>query len=158
MIRHSILALSMLTCLSAPALAEGFTALQLVERAVVNVDDSGNRDVTFEAAEEVAPGDEVRYRLAYSNDGAEPAENVRLVMPVPAQLKLIEGSAQTPAADVTYSVDNGETFARRGNLTVSVDGIERPATAEEITHIRWTFSEAIAAGATGDLSYRGVLQ
>lgn len=158
MIRHSVFALSMLAGLAAPAFAEGFTAVQHVERAVVTSDQNGNRDVSFEIAEEVSPGDEVRYRLAYANQGAEAAENVRLVMPVPTQVKLIEGSAQTSDADVTYSVDDGKTFARRGNLTVSIDGIERPATAEEITHIRWTFSQAIPAGQTGDLSYRGVLQ
>lgn len=158
MFRHSIFALSLMTAFSAPAFAQGLSATQVVERGVVTVDESGQETVTFTLAEEIAPGDQVRYRLVYENAGTEAANNVRLVMPVPEAIQLIEGSADSSAADVAFSADGGESFARRGNLTVTINGEERAATAEEITHVRWTFTEAIAAGASGDLSYRGVLQ
>ncbi len=158
MFRHGIFALSLMTAFAAPAFAEGLSATQIVERAVVTVDEDGGQTLTFELAEEIAPGDELRYRLTYLNDGDADAANVRMVMPVPAQVELIEGSADSDAAIVTYSIDNGESFTQRGNLTVTVDGQDRAATAKEITHIRWEFAEAIPAGTSGDLSYRGVLQ
>ncbi len=158
MFRSTFLALSMLTAVSAPAFASGLSAAQTVEVATVITDENGNKTTVYKKAEEVAPGNEVRYILDFANDGEAPASNVRLDMPVPAEIELIEGSVETGNADVTYSVDSGETFSRRGDLTVSVNGSQRVATAEEITHIRWTFSEAIAPGDAGQISYRGVLQ
>lgn len=57
MLRGSLFALSLLTALAAPAYAAGFEAVQTVERAVVTVDDAGVETITYEIAEEVAPGD-----------------------------------------------------------------------------------------------------
>jgi len=79
-------------------------------------------------------------------------------MPIPTVVDYVEGSVQESGAIIEYSSDNGETFADRGELIVADAGLERPAAATDITHIRWTFSEAIEAGETGNLSYRGVLR
>lgn len=158
MFRSILFAFSLLTALSAPAYASGLTASQTVEVAMISVDENGVETKAYEIAEEVAPGDEVRYVLEFANQGEAPASNVRLDMPVPAEINLIEGSVVPGEAEVTFSVDRGESFARRGDLTISVNGAERIATAEEITHIRWTFAGAIAPGEAGEISYRGVLQ
>lgn len=158
MIKTGIAALSALTLFSAPAFAAGLTAVQSVETAIVSLDEDGQEQVSYEPAEEVAPGNEIRYTLNYANSGADDAANVRLDMPVPAQVTLIEGSVETGPAVVTYSVDNGATYNKRGDLTVSADGTNLPATAEDITNIRWTFAEDIASGASGAISYRGILQ
>ncbi|MEL8056459.1 MAG: hypothetical protein AAGK66_09920, partial [Pseudomonadota bacterium] len=69
-----------------------------------------------------------------------------------------EGSAVTELASVAFSVDNGESFVDRGSLRVQSDGEDRVATSEDITHIKWTFTEAIESGETGQVSFRGVLQ
>ena len=158
MFRSTLFALTLLTAFSAPAYAAGLTASQTVEVAIVSLDQSGARNVEYQVAEEVAPGDEVRYVLEFANVSADPARNVRLDMPVPAAINLIEGSVEAGRADVTYSIDSGKTFSRRGDLTVSVNGEERTATAEEITHIRWSFADKIAPGDAGKISYRGILQ
>ena len=158
MFRSTLFALSLLTVFAAPAYAAGLTANQTVEVAIVSIDDQGERSVAYQTAEEVAPGDEIRYILNYANDGDDAASNVRLDMPVPSEINLIEGSVEASTANVTYSIDSGETFSARGDLTISVNGQVRTATAEEITHIRWSFADSIAPGDIGTISYRGVLQ
>jgi len=158
MFRSTLLALAMLSAFAAPAYAAGLSASQTVEVAIVGVDDAGELSVTYQTAEEVAPGDEIRYVLDYTNEGSDAADNVRLDMPVPAQINLIEGSVEAGAANVSYSIDGGETFSTRGELTITANGQQRAATAEEITHIRWSFAESIAPGTAGTISYRGVLQ
>ncbi len=158
MFRSTLFTLSLLTVFAAPAYAAGLTASQTVEVAIVSIDDQGERTVVYQTADEVAPGDEIRYILNYANEGDDAASNVRLDMPVPAEINLIEGSVEAGRADVTYSIDSGETYSARGDLTISANGQQRTATAEEITHIRWSFADSIAPGDMGTISYRGVLQ
>ncbi|MEM9053986.1 MAG: hypothetical protein AAGB16_01560 [Pseudomonadota bacterium] len=158
MLRAALFSLSLITAFAAPAYAEGMTAQQVVEVAVASIDEAGNEIVTYETAGEVAPGDEVRYRLEFVNEGSQVAENVELVMPVPAELTLIDGSVVESTALVTYSSDNGTTFKVRDELTVG-DGEElRPAGAEDVTHIKWAFVEGIAVSEAGAVSFRGILQ
>lgn len=158
MIRASIFALSLLTAFAAPAAASGLSAEQVVEVAIPSVDENGDPTVVYEIAEEVAPGDELRYVLTYANGADTAINSVNLVMPVPSEVDLIEGSVEKAGATVSYSVDNGVSFAERGTLKVAVDGVERSATSEDITHIQWSFSEEIPAGTSGKISYRGVLR
>lgn len=158
MLRSTIFALCLLTTFSAPAFARGLSAQQTVEVAIVSVDENGLTQTRYEPAEEVAPGDQVRYRLSFKNDGTEAAANVQLDMPVPDQVELIEGSVEDGTARVTFSIDNGETYAPRGALRIQVNGVDRPATGEDITNIRWTFEQPIAPGQVGEISYRGILR
>lgn len=158
MIKHKICLIGLAMALTAPAYATGLQATQLVEVAQIVADEDGNEVKTFTEASEIAPGDELRYRLSYDNQGESDAIDVKLVMPVPAEVDFIEGSAVTDGTKVAYSIDNGSSFADRGSLRVLVDGEERIATSEDITHVRWTFTEAIEAGTTGEISFRGVLQ
>lgn len=158
MLRKTIIALSMLTALAAPAYASGLKANQLVEVAVVETTEDGATVTNYLPAEKIAPGDELRYVVAYQNDGDEAADNIRLDMPVPAEVELIEGSVDAPKATVTYSIDAGRSFAPREALFVDDADGRRPAGADDITHIRWSFNASIAPGETGTISYRGILQ
>jgi len=117
MLRAAVFALSMVSVFSAPALAEGFVAEQIVERVLVTTDENGSETRAYEIAEEVAPGDEVRYSLIYVNEGTEAVEDVNLVMPIPAEVTYIEASATGSATSVTYS-DDGESFTPREDVTV----------------------------------------
>lgn len=158
MIRSCLFALSILTTFSATAQADSLIANQSVEVAIVDQSPSGETEVRYVPADEVAPGAELRYVLKFANQADQSADNVRLVMPVPEEIKLIEGSAATALANVTYSADNGTTFSPRSDLTVSENGELRPASTEHITHIQWIFANAIAPGEAGELSYSGILQ
>ncbi|MEO0550608.1 MAG: hypothetical protein AAFZ91_11865 [Pseudomonadota bacterium] len=158
MIRASLISLSIVAALNAPAFADSLTASQTVEVAMVSLDENGERQVIYTVADEIAPGSELRYVLTYDNQADVAASDVRLVMPVPAEITLIEGSADAGVASVAYSADNGATFTSRENLTVLEDGELQPASTEDITHLRWTFADAIQPGESGKLTYSGVLQ
>ncbi len=135
------------------------TATQTVEREVVISNADGSQTVSRIVADKVTPGDKVIYSLQYFNDEAEPAENIVLVMPIPSQVDFIEGSADFNGVNSTFSVDGGRTFANRADLQVVRDnGTATAATANEITHIRWTVSAAISPNTGGTLSFSGRLQ
>ena len=158
MIRAALFALSLTTAFVAPAHATGLTAQQNVLKLVETVDESGETVTTLVPAEKIAPGDTVVYSLEYDNAAAEPAENVKLTMPVPSEVSYLENSATYDGVAVAYSADGGDSFSSRGDLTVSVDGEPREALSSDITHIRWVFEEPIAAGASGEVSFRAVLE
>ena len=84
MLRATAFALTLISAFSASAHATGLKATQIVEVATISVDADGNEMTTYSQASEVEPGERVRYSLAYANEGNDAAENVRLVMPVPA--------------------------------------------------------------------------
>ena len=158
MLRATVIALTMVGALATPAFANGLKAEQVVEVATVLVGETGNEVRTYALAEEVAPGDEVRYSLAYANEGAVSVEAVSLVMPVPAEVTYIETSAGGTPSTITYSVDGGTNFAARDSLVVTGEDGARLASADEITHIKWAFTEPIPAAATGRISFRAVLK
>ncbi|NQY12498.1 MAG: DUF11 domain-containing protein [Henriciella sp.] len=157
MLRAAILALALTGLGVAPAGAAGLTAVQTVEVATVSVDASGAEQLSFAPATDVEPGEQVRYRLAFTNEGDAPAEGVSLVMPVPGEVTLLEDTIEGAASAVMFSADNGDSFALR-TATLIADGDRmRVATAAEITHIKWDFAEPVAAGASGAISFMAVL-
>lgn len=151
-------ALGALLSLAPSAAADGLVATQSVERVIVETAEDGTETVRFGPADTVAPGDEVFYNLDFSNQSDEAAANVQLVMPVPSAVAYIENSATGDGSEIAFSADGGKTFSQRGQLKVSIDGEERLAKASQITHIRWSFSDDIAPGASGDVGYLAVLK
>jgi len=148
-------ATSILTSVSASAL----TAKQSVEKEIVVQMPDGTESITRAPAELVVPGERVVYTLNYTNDDAAPATDLVLTMPVPSEIKYMDGSATIDGAQVVYSADNGQTFASRAGVrVVGIDGNSRPASSEDITHIRWTVAGPLPVGETGTLSYKGILK
>jgi uncharacterized repeat protein (TIGR01451 family) len=87
--------------------------------------------------ESVVPGDTLVFTTSYRNDGARAVDDFVIVNPVPADLVLTDET--TTATEV--SVDGGAHWGRLGDLTVPQEsGEERPANAEDITHMRWVFA------------------
>ena len=140
-----------------PASAQ-LAATQHVEKEVVTIKDDGERVVSRAPVETAAPGEEVIYALRFENKADDAAEAVVLIMPVPREIAYVEGSVAGKNARILFSANNGETYVARGRLTVIENGAERPAENRDITHIKWTLSEAIPAGATGEISFRGVVK
>ena len=139
--------------------AHAMEAVQKVEREVTITQPDGTQTVRRVAADEVKPGDYVVYTLDFVNTQAEPATDLVLAMPVPTEIRFVEGSADRPDARVEYSADGGKTFADRLGLTVrGADGMSRPADTNDITAVRWTLSEAVAPGETGSISFKGQLR
>ena len=153
MLRSSLAACAAFVLSAAPAMAAGLSASQKVEVVTIETTADGDRVEVLTKAERIAPGEQVVYSLNYDNDG-EPAEDVVLVMPVPSEVVYIERSASQEVAKTEFSVDGGRSFAPRGSLKVTVNGEDRPALSEDITHVRWTFAEPIPAGVEGRVEFR----
>jgi uncharacterized repeat protein (TIGR01451 family) len=108
----------------------------------------------------VVPGDKVIFTLQVVNTGAEPAAGFRATNPMPGAVQFT--SVAEDWAEV--SVDGGVTWGKLVALKVkskAADGtaeVERAAGTEDVTHVRWVFADAIAAGAKRTISYRGVVK
>lgn len=108
----------------------------------------------------VVPGDRVIFTLNVTNSGAEAAAGFRATNPIPGPVTFI--AVTEDWAEV--SVDGGKSWGKLAAMTVKVKaadtGVEttRAASAEDVTHVRWVFSDAIAPGAKTAVSYRGVVK
>ena len=139
-------------------MADGLVATQSVERVIVEKMPDGKEKISFGPADRVSPGDEVFYNLDFSNQSEDAATNVELVMPVPKEVAYVENSATGEGAIIAFSIDGGKTFSQRGALKVTIDGEERLAKADQITHIRRSYNRYIAPGARGGVGYLAVLK
>lgn len=150
-------AAGLMTALSGSAWA--LTATQSIQKEVTTLNADGTTVVSYEPADLVAPGERIVYALEVANDDTQAATNLVLTMPVPEEIKYVEGSAVKNGAIVTYSADNGQSFADRDTLIVLAEnGVTRSANSEDITHIRWKITGSIEAGATDRLSFKGELK
>ncbi|HEY0044935.1 MAG TPA: hypothetical protein VGB62_10340 [Allosphingosinicella sp.] len=129
------------------------TSQVLVERTKAGPD--GKPVTTREAPGVVTPGDKLVFQLGYTNKGAEPATGFTLTNPIP------ESVAYTGAESdgATVSVDGGKSWGALAALKVAqADGTSRAAAPSDVTHVRWSFASAIPAGASGSVSFRGVVK
>lgn len=119
--------------------AQNRTAAELAARGTPRGDDR------------IRPGDVVRYRLAFTNPQRSPVRPV-LANPIAPGMAFVAGSARTARTDARaeYSIDGGRTFSAQPMETALVDGrrVQRPASAEKYTHVRWTVGGFVAPGAT----------
>ena len=59
---------------------------------------------------------------------------------------------------VEFSIDGGQTYAPASQLKLVDNGIERPATTSDYTHVRWVMQSELAAGGEGQASFAAVLE
>lgn len=104
----------------------------------------------------MSPGDPLVVELAYRNTGAGPITGLVLANPLPAGLAYRGADAPSPAPEL--SVD-GVRYGPLATLTVALPGGgSRPATLNDVTHVRWRLPAALAAGAAGRLAFRAVVR
>ena len=144
--------------LIAPAAAMAASEVSLdsdvfVER--VKQDASGKRSTVLEPPKVVTPGDRLVFVLAYKNGGAKPATDFVVTNPIPDAVAF----AGAEGDGALMSVDGGKSWGVLATLRVKQpDGSLRPALPADVTHVRWSFAQAIAAGAGGKLSFRGIVK
>jgi uncharacterized repeat protein (TIGR01451 family) len=110
-------------------------------------------------ADRVVPGDEVFYTLEIRNTGSRPLPPPTVDFAIPEHMRYIANSAVGAGAEVSYSVDGGQTFDRPENLSVvPVGGDPRLATAADYTHIRWRLKHALQAKAMALARFRAVVK
>jgi uncharacterized repeat protein (TIGR01451 family) len=151
-------ALLALLLLFAPAIARANDAVALesmvfVEKTVKQP--NGVTKTILEAPKIVVPGDKLVFILKYRNTGTQAANHFVVTNPMPSAVAF--QSAPTDGAQV--SVNGGRDWGQLNELKVKEsDGFWREARPEDVTHVRWPMSKPIAAGATGRLSFRGIVR
>jgi hypothetical protein len=139
--------------------AQAMTAAQKVEVEREVTQEDGRVEIITAPPSTVVPGDMLVYTVDYFNDKTEVTDNFRIDMPIPSEITYLEGSAQRENAVILYSVDKGASFKQRENLLINLaEGGTRPASAEDITHIRWTLTETVNPGDRGKMSFKGRLK
>ena len=160
MTKKILTVLSLLLLLSLPAAAVDKEAVNLTSVAEVEVtvrNDKGEEEVKRVEASKahVTPGDTVIFTNAYANTGKEPATGVIVTNPVSEHMVYMDGTAEGKDARIEFSVDKGKSFGAPDQLKVKgQDGKEKPASAADYTHIRWTLSKPLAPGGKGNVSFR----
>jgi uncharacterized repeat protein (TIGR01451 family) len=139
--------------------ANALTATQKVEKEITVTQADGTNMIQRVSAEEVTPGEKVVYTVDFLNDSAEPASDLVLAMPVPSDIRFLEGSADKDGAVVKYSIDGGSSFAERSALMLpSVAGGTRAATPDDITHIQWRIAGPLPVGGRDAVTFKGRLK
>jgi len=122
-------------------------------RIVAVVQDDGSTAEEWQAAETIAPGDRIGYRITYVNTGEEAVSGVTINNPVPESTVFVMNSANGAGTRVTYSAD-GTQFGRISDLKVLEDGQVRPAEAKDIEVIRWVIPAPVAPGSRGFVEFQ----
>jgi uncharacterized repeat protein (TIGR01451 family) len=139
-----------------PALAQDQVALTseiFVERTTT--DANGRQNVSLESPSVVTPGDPLVFVLRYRNSAASPATDFVVTNPIPENVSYISSGS----AGSVLSVDGGQSWGDLAGLNVrNADGTTRPATAADVTHVRWRIAQPIPPGGEGELRFRGVVK
>lgn len=121
-----------------------------VDKQVTVTDENGQSKLAWEKLEgsaTVQPDDVLRYVVASENEGEASAENLVVTQPIAPEMTYVLGSAKgNEIAEITYSIDGGETFVAEPMVEVTLpDGtVEmQPAPAEAYTQVKWDFSRAL---------------
>jgi uncharacterized repeat protein (TIGR01451 family) len=158
----SALAVLWLAAATATATAQVATD-PLVVRAIAEVEsksvDKGREVVKLIPADRVVPGDRVIYTLEVRNTGATIVESPVVTHAVPEHMRYVADSAVGPGAEVTFSVDGGQSFGRSDSLIVKgQDGQPRRAVAADYTDIRWQLKNSLKANSVAFVRFRALVK
>jgi uncharacterized repeat protein (TIGR01451 family) len=136
--------------------------LSVVKIERVELDATGKEKLALRDPKDVVvvPGDKVLFTLNVSNSGAVAASGFRATNQIPGPVIFV--SAAEDWADV--SVDGGTNWGKLGELRVMTKAVDtgadvlRAAAAEDVTHVRWVFADAIAPASKRSVSYRGIVK
>jgi uncharacterized repeat protein (TIGR01451 family) len=154
----TLLAALLLTATAAAAKPGGRVELFSMAEVEVVVKNELGADVIkrVEASKSnVAPGDTVLFTVTYVNNGDQPAADVAVINPVPQHMVYVNNSAEGKDAAIDFSVDNGKTYGQLVNLkSRNSAGKEKPASAADVTNIRWIVKKPVPTGTKGSVSYK----
>ena len=149
----------LLTLLAFTAAAESHLDVQtVVQKEEVFVNGKGDEDKRLVAADIVVPGETVFYTITFRNVSDQSAENVVITNPIAADLVYVDRSGFGPGTDMQFSVDGGQTYGAKNELSVTEDGVKRAAEARDFTHVRWVMRNELLAGAQATARFAAVLE
>ena len=122
----------------------------------ITVTTNGVKSTKLVPTQTTAPGEVLHYTLTYANKGDETAKDAVIDNPIPKGVTYIANSATGAGSEITFSTDNGKSYAQPVKLTYELNkggkAVKRTATPEDYTHIRWTIKE-VPAGRGGSLGF-----
>jgi len=131
----------------------------VAEIEITETDEKGKKKVKRVPATRVVPGTEVIYTISAKNTGNKAAENISVKDPIPENMAYVDGSAFGAGTAITFSVDGGKTYDKPEKLTVkNTTGKPRRATADDYTHIRWTFQFKLKPGQVAPVWFKAKLK
>ena len=130
----------------------------IVEKEIVVEADNGETTTQLVEAESVVPGEKVVYTITFKNVGDASAENVVITNPISESLTYVAGSASNGSMVVEFSTDGGKSFGIASELRIVDNGVERLATTQDYTHVRWVMKSELEVGEEGSASFAAVLQ
>lgn len=143
-----------------PAFAQGAQPVAITSQvqAVKEVTDAGgNKKRTLVDPVTVVPGTPLVVWVRYKNNGTAPVTGFKIDNKIPNSTDFTAFGDNSGWGSV--SVDGGKTYGALAALKVAKpDKTLRAALPQDVTHVRWVFPRPIAAGASGTLSFYGVVQ
>ena len=131
-----------------------------VQKVQAYLTEDGQRKTRLVPAEEIVPGDELRYVIEYSNVGDLPVDQGSIVItdPIPNDTIYVTGTAFGSGTEISFSVDEGGEFSAEQDLRIEKNGVDTLANPEDYTTIRWKFGPVLEPGQKGHVSFNVVLK
>ena len=128
----------------------------------VKVKEDGKTVTKLETVKETKTDDVLVYTIVYTNKGKAPAIDAGIVGPVPEGTAYVPDSASAKSAKLTYSINKAKTF-HRPPVRYKVqrdDGttIEKTATEDMYTHVKWLLAKPVAPGQKGEVTFKVVVE
>lgn len=128
------------------------------EKEVLVIKENGKAETIYQEAENIQPGDVLRYTLYYINKGNAEAKEAVINDPLPEGTSYINGSASGRNSEITFSID-GKIFQAPSLLKYKVKQpdnteVEYTASPEMYKHIRWRLLKPVMPGESGFLSFK----
>ncbi|MER3433792.1 MAG: hypothetical protein C4288_10245 [Leptolyngbya sp. ERB_1_1] len=125
--------------------------LQLIaKQKVVQKDTQGKKRVFWHLLTKdttVQKGTSLRLQFVAKNISDQASENLVITRPIPKGTNYLIGTATQSSAELTYSIDGGNTFTANPLVQVTLpDGRTemQSAPGNAYSHLRWTFAKSIA--------------
>lgn len=140
-----------------PAWAKPRMEINITTSKVVIETVNGDKVKKLVPTKEAFPGDTLVYTIFYSNKGNEAAKDAVIENPVPKGASYIADTVVGNGSEVSFSVDDGKSFARPELLMSEVmlmsgTKVRHPAAAEDYTHVRWTIRQ-VPPGGSGKVGF-----
>tara|TARA_R110002072_G_scaffold1598_6_gene13605 strand:- start:31951 stop:32433 length:483 start_codon:yes stop_codon:yes gene_type:complete len=158
------LELLLMAVVSSPMAAVADPNIQLdmsVTKEIV-VEENGQEVTRWVEAEDIEPGQKLRYTVRYLNVGDEPATEVRIENPIPDLTVYISDSASGVGSKIVFSADGGQNYGAPDEVTYEVAVFgggkdRRQASSDRYTNIRWLIEE-VPPGSAGEVSFVVLVQ
>ncbi len=155
-------ALAVLPMLAAAGAWGEVTLETTVSKVATTLDDAGTANRELVPADQVVPGEELRYTITFENDSDMVVDAGRIIVttPIPDGTVYVDGSAGGDATLVEYSTD-GQTFSA-GEPEAGAGSGPGAGTADDgpppVTSLRWTYQQDVAPGQSGQVYFHVRMQ